>query len=136
MLAPAMRRTSALAALRRVEWRRFGAALALAALLVQGLLVALHLQAHAAAAPWDDPAVICHSDDGGAPGTADDGDGRQPACPLCQALHHVAKALPPSDAFILLPPPVERVALVQRSDDTVGRPVPRPNLPRGPPTSG
>jgi hypothetical protein len=132
-----MRPVSALAILRRASWRRFGAALALAALLVQGLGVALHMRAHAAA--WDDAAAICHAptgDEAAATPAGDDSDHSAPSCPLCLALQHFGKLLPPAHAAILLPQAAPPLAVAPSSDAPIGARSHRPQLPRGPPILG
>jgi hypothetical protein len=132
-----MRPVSTLAILRRASWRRFGAALALAALLVQGLGVALHMHAHAAS--WDDAAAICHAgtgDEAAATPTGDDSDHSAPSCPLCLALQHLGKLLPPADAAILLPPAAAPLAFAPSNDAPIDARFHRPQLPRGPPISG
>lgn len=139
--APMLRSTKsprpALAILRRASWRRFGAALALAALLLQGFGLALNVHAHAAVP--GDAAAICHAvtGDDDASGAADDGTSHgAPACPLCLALQHLGKLLPPGDATILLPPAPAPVALAPPDEEAIGGRSDRPHLPRGPPLSG
>jgi hypothetical protein len=134
-----MRPVAALAILRRASWRRCGAALAVLALLLQGIGGALLMRAEAAS--WDEAAAICHGtgdDSGGAAGT---GDGNSvphhgPACPLCLALQHCGTVLPPAAAAILPPPASTPVALATPQAAPGGGRVDRPNLPRGPPLSG
>jgi hypothetical protein len=138
--APTMTSLPALAILRRARWRRFGAALALAALLLQGFGVALGM--HAQAAAWDDAAAICHSsgDSGDDSTSGAGGDGplhHEFACPLCLALHQLGAVLPPGHAAAL-PPPLpasDRPAPLAQSQAIGGR-LDRPHLPRGPPLFG
>jgi len=132
-----MMHLSALALLRRATWRRLGVALALAALLAQALAVAMPMQA--SAAPWGD-ATICHSPGSDAAATDAGGGepdrGGHPSCPLCLALQHLGKLLPPAAAAILQPPAATRLAVAPRADDALAARIERPHLPRGPPISG
>jgi hypothetical protein len=137
MLRPLTSPRPALAILRRAPWRRFGAALALVGLLLQGFGLALNVRAHAAVP--GDAAAICHAvtGDDDASGAADDGARHgAPACPLCLALQHLGKLLPPGDAAILLPPAPTPLALATPDGRAIVGRGERPHLPRGPPHFG
>jgi len=123
-----------LALLRRATWRRFGVALALAALLAQTIAVAAPLPADPA--PWHDAAICTAGGNAGAdPG--DDPPARgHAACPLCPALHHLGKLPPPPELAAILPPPAARPAPIPAPDAAIGARVDRPHLARGPPIPG
>jgi len=91
----------------RRPWRRVGAWLGIAALLIQCLVVAFHQPAQAAAlSPFQDPAAWCVTSAGDVPGPAPDH--KAPlhtsiVCPICQVLQACSAGLVPSSAPLVVP---------------------------------